>query len=287
MVEMAPQSEAGQFQMGFAGDTLNTAWYARRLRPDWDVQYLTGIGADQTSDQLVRFLSGSGIGTQHVHKHADRTLGLYLITLDAGERHFSYWRGQSAARLLAADRGRLDAAFSGADLLYLSGITLGILEGNGRHILLEALAEARENGSTIAFDSNLRPRLWASTTEMCDWVSKAAAISDIILPSHDDEAVFFGDTLPQATCDRYVGLGATTVVVKNGPGKIHYSDKGEMGVVKPQPIRNVVDTTAAGDSFNAGFFCQFLKDGMIAPAISAGSSLAGRVVQGRGALVDL
>jgi len=287
MVEMAPQTQAGQFQIGFAGDTLNTAWYVRRMCPDWDVQYLTVVGEDATSQQLSDFLASAGVGTAHVQVQAHRMLGLYLITLDQGERHFSYWRGQSAARLLAADRAVLDAAFAKADLLYFSGITLAIQEGNGRANLLDALAAARSAGCKVAFDSNLRPKLWGSKDEMCDWVSKAAAISDIVLPSHDDEAVYFGDRDPLATRDRYAASGARTVVVKNGPGEIHYSHQGTMGALTPRPIPKIVDTTAAGDSFNAGFFGRFFQDGDIAAAITAGSDLAGQVVQGRGALVDL
>jgi len=35
MVELAPEQQAGLFQQGFAGDTFNTLWYLKSLRPDW------------------------------------------------------------------------------------------------------------------------------------------------------------------------------------------------------------------------------------------------------------
>lgn len=287
MVEMAPLAKNGQFQMSFAGDTLNTAWYMRQLKPRWAVSFVTAVGHDQISDQMAGFLQDTGIDTQHVQRHKDRTVGLYLISLENGERQFSYWRGQAAARTLAADPGTLDRSFVDADVLYFSGITLAILEGNGRARLLRSLARARASGKLIAFDSNLRPRLWESDEHMRDWVTKAAEVSDIVLPSHDDEAVHFGDAGPKATCERYAALGVTTVVVKNGPGTIHYRHGSKSGIVQPAIVSDVVDTTAAGDSFNAGFLSQFVDGVSIDLAIDAASNVARRVIKGRGALVAL
>jgi 2-dehydro-3-deoxygluconokinase len=285
MVELAPAETAGQFRKAFAGDTLNTAWYARHLCPDWDVQYATAVGQDAQSDELLTFMTLAGIGTDHVQRLTDRTLGLYMIALQDGERTFSYWRGQAAARRLTDDTAALDRLCHAGDMIYFSGISLAVQEGEGRAKLLKHLADARRRGVRIAFDSNLRPRLWASNDEMTDWVMKAAAISDVILPSHDDEATFFGDANPDATRDRYLAAGATTVVVKNGPGEIIYSHDGVGGSVQPDVITTIVDTTAAGDSFNAGFLCAM--DGDITDAIRAAATLSGKVIQGRGALVAL
>jgi len=199
MVEMAPAPQPGQFQLSFAGDTFNTAWYLRQLRPDWQVDYVTQVGRDAISDQLVAFAQDHGIGTAHIARHPDRTLGLYLISLQAGERSFSYWRGQSAAKDLARDGAMLDASFDGADLIYISGITLAILDEAGRALLLERLSQAK---GLVAFDTNLRPKLWPDTAQMGDAMMQAARVSDIVLPSHDDEAEHFGDDGPEATLER-------------------------------------------------------------------------------------
>ncbi len=287
MVEMAPQGKSGQYAMAFAGDTLNTAWYARRLSPDWVVEYATAVGYDPVSDQMVDFLSDAGIGTDFVRRVDDRTLGLYLIALRQGERHFSYWRGQSAARIMAQDGPFLLRAMHDADVIYFSGITLAVQEGSGRDKLLDAVARARTRGKTIVFDSNLRPGLWDTPRQMCDWVTKAAALSHVVLPSHDDEARHFGDKDALATRDRYVALGASTVVVKNGPGLIHYQHDGARGVTEPAVVSDVVDTTAAGDSFNAGFLTAHFGAAEIEQAIHAASNVARRVIQGRGALVAI
>ncbi len=288
MVELSAASIPGQYAMGFAGDTLNTAWYLRRcLGADWQIDYVTAIGQDALSDRMASFLAEAGLGTALVRRVPDRTVGLYLIELTDGERSFAYWRGQSAARLLAADVGRLKAALAGAALIYLSGITLAILEGTGRANLLTALRHARAAGSKVAFDPNLRPRLWPDSATMCAALMEAAAVADILLPSHEDEATHFGDRNPLATATRYGQAGAALVVVKNGPGEMVLWDRGQITRLTPDPVAPVIDTTAAGDSFNAAFLAAHLTGAGLLPSAQAGAALAAKVIGARGALVSV
>jgi len=139
MVEMAPAEGAGLFKQGFAGDTFNTVWYLRQLCPDWQTPFVTKVGSDSVSADLITMMQGAGIDTDHVGVSQDRTMGLYLISLKDGERSFSYWRDMSAAKQLAADAAALGAALAGADLVYASGITLAILDDSGRETLMTRL----------------------------------------------------------------------------------------------------------------------------------------------------
>ena len=98
MVEIAP-AEGGLSRVGFAGDTFNTAWYARQLLPEeWTVSYGSCIGSDAISDEMASYMQSHGVDTSTLRRFSDRTVGLYMISLQDGERSFSYWRGQSAAR---------------------------------------------------------------------------------------------------------------------------------------------------------------------------------------------
>lgn len=287
MVELAPQAGADLYRIGFAGDTLNTAWYLRRLLPEAQIDYLTAVGTDAISDQMVAFLQHSGIGTAHVARRAGLTVGLYMIQLSGAERSFAYWRGQSAARTLAADPAALTRALEGADLAYISGITLAILGREDRQTLLTALQDFRAKGGKVAFDPNLRPRLWTSPEEMRQAITDAAACADIVLPSFEDEAQWFGDASPEATARRYAGAGVACVVVKNGGGEMLTLREGAFLPHPCKPVADIVDTTAAGDSFNAGFLAAWLGDAPLAQAVAAGADLAGQVIRQRGALVPV
>jgi 2-dehydro-3-deoxygluconokinase len=286
MVEMAPRDTAGTYQMGFAGDAMNTAWYLRQLLPETDqVDFLTAVGTDAVSDQLVAFLNNARIGTACVRRVPDLTVGLYMIQLSDGERSFSYWRGQSAARGLAQDRQALASALGGAEIAYFSGITIAILLQKDREQFLEVLRDFRASGGQVVFDPNLRPRLWDNSETMMQAVMQAASVSDVILPSHEDEAAYFGDMDSPATAKRYEACGADTVIVKNGPGDMVSLTAGSLEHHAPVLVSQVIDTTAAGDSFNAGFLASRLSGQPIGVAVTAGATLAARVIQKRGALV--
>ena len=287
MGELSETGMPGTLNMGFAGDTLNTAYYLRRsLGPDWQVDYVTAIGTDGLSQRMLDFLKAEGIGTHHVAQLADKTIGLYYITLKDGERSFTYWRSDSAAKKLASDPAALARALEGADLAYWSGITLAILSNQDRLALMEALSQFAGRGGTVVFDPNLRPRLWDNPESMRGWIHRAAAVSDLCLPSFEDEATWFGDADPEATIKRYLAEGARRVVVKNGAGDVTFAgSNGEISTSAIPPVEQVVDTTAAGDSFNAGYLAAELAGGSVTYAIAAGARLAASVIGARGALV--
>lgn len=286
MVELAPTAKDGDYQMGFAGDTMNTAWYLRRLLgTDHQVDYVTAVGTDPRSSQMIDFLRNAGLGTDHIARRPDRTVGLYMIQLNNGERSFSYWRDQSAARTLAQDTTLLKDALKGADIALFSGITVAIMPEGDRARFFTLLSDFKAAGGTVVFDPNLRPKLWSSKEEMTGTIMQAATVSSISLPSYEDEAVWFSDTDSAATATRYAKAGARTVIVKNGPAEILIQDANTFATVRPERIETVIDTTAAGDSFNAGYLAAILQGASETDAAAAGAALAGKVIRSRGALV--
>lgn len=285
MVEMAPL-DGDCFQQKFAGDTLNTAWYARKCLPkNAEVSFLTGVGSDHLSDRMLSFIAESGVDVGDVARIPGRTVGLYLIELDNGERSFAYWRSHSAARCLADDAKLLEKAFAKASDIHFSGITVAILEPEKRKVLFQELSKARVNGVSIAFDPNIRPALWSDAKTMTDGLMQAAACADIVMPSFDEEALHFGDVDQQATIDRYRSVGVKVVAVKNGDqGMLGWAGGASVSLT-PDPVANIVDSTAAGDSFNAGFLAALMQDQSLEQAMQNGSRLAAKVIQAKGALV--
>lgn len=285
MVELSPNGE-GLWKLGFAGDTLNTAWYLRaRLGAEWAVAYYTRLGPDRFSTETLDFLNKGGIDTTFILRDATRSVGLYAISLDRGERSFTYWRGQSAARLLADDPAHLATALAGAEMAYLSGITLAILAPEARATLFAALTAYRAGGGKVAFDPNIRERLWESPDTLRQVISQAAALSDILLPSFDDEATWFGDADPMATRARYAALGATEILVKNGGGEMCLWQNGSEVTQLRYPEVTPLDTTGAGDSFNGGYLAARLQGADPEAAAAAAHALAAKVVCHRGALM--
>jgi 2-dehydro-3-deoxygluconokinase len=287
MVEFLRRDD-GLWQQGFAGDTLNVAWAMKALVPAAArVDYLTRVGTDGLSDAMVAMLDVAGIGTGYIRRDPERTVGLYTIQTDErGERSFSYWRSSSAARRLADDGAELDRAIAGADLVYLSGITLAILPPQDRAQLLCALGARDQRAFRVAFDPNIRTRLWDDMAAARDAITAAARIADIVLPTHEDEAVAFGDRDSAATLDRYAALGAAVVVVKDGTRPTRFATPSGHGQIPVAPAKRVVDTTGAGDSFNGAFLAALMDGAEPETAIALAQIVSAHVVGQRGALVD-
>jgi 2-dehydro-3-deoxygluconokinase len=284
MVEMAA-TESGLFRLGFAGDTFNALWHARRHLPtDWTAGYFTAVGDDRTSARMLGFMRDNGIDTGRILQIAGKAPGLYLIELDRGERSFSYWRETSAARLLAQDETALRAATQDADAILFSGITLAILSVADRQRLLSVLAEQRAKGATIAFDSNIRMRLWQSEEAARRAVLEAAAVASIALPTGPDEMALFGGG-EEDVLERYSRAGAAEIVVKAGPDPALVSWPGGLERIAPRKVLEPVDTTGAGDSFNGAYLAARLLGEDPPEAVRRAHAAAGRVIMGYGALI--
>jgi 2-dehydro-3-deoxygluconokinase len=285
MVEFSPK-EDGDFKLGFAGDTFSTAWYLRHLLPtDWTVQYFTNIGDDQLSVDMLNFMKQSEIDITHVKIMERMNVGLYVISLNKGERSIIYWRNTSAARTLADDPIRLANATQDVDCVFFSGITLAILAENARDAFLQHMAQLRNNGVLVVFDPNIRKRLWTSDDETRHWISRAYAVANVALPSFADKADIFGDLDVVGTAERIKEAGAEEIVVKNGGDACFFQTANASGLVLPHESVVVVDTTGAGDSFNAGYIASKMMGATPSVSVQRANDLAAKVIAEYGALV--
>jgi 2-dehydro-3-deoxygluconokinase len=283
MVELAMQGDAAQ--VGVAGDTLNTAIYLQRSAPDFEVDYVTRLGACAFSERICGFIDEQGVGTSQVQMMPGQAPGLYAITTSAeGERSFSYWRDSSAARGLFA--GNDFSVLEPYDTLYLSGISLAILPHSVREGLLEWLDRSSQR---LVFDSNYRPALWDSVERARTITTAMWERADIALPSIDDEMALFEETADQVETrfSRFDGIGA---LKRGAGGPMSLGSFAMSGPVQSNlylPAEEVVDTTAAGDSFNGGYLSVILSGASQAEALLRGHDLARHVVQHRGAIVRM
>lgn len=277
MVELRPRGDVAD--LGVAGDTLNTATYLKRCAPSVEVDYITRLGTDPFSDRIADFIAAQGVGTQNITRDPSGTPGLYAISVnEKGERSFQYWREGAAARDLYAD-GKI-TGLNGYHLIYLSGITLAILSERARTALLSFF---EDSPAKMAFDSNYRPALWSSqriARSVCDAFLRRA---DFVLPSIEDEIAMTGQTETQimARCASLPGIGA---LKRGARGPVCLGDH----VLQDYPAApQVVDSTAAGDSFNGAYLAAKLTGCSQAAALMAGHKMAMQVVQAPGAILPM
>jgi 2-dehydro-3-deoxygluconokinase len=286
MIELSAVGN-GDWRMGFAGDTFNTLWTLRALlSTDRACDYISAYGDDPFSRKQIDFIRTAGIGIGASPVIPGARPGLYAITLNGAERSFTYWRSDSAARQLASKPLELAKSLKSRALVYFSGITLAILDSASRRELIQAIDQARADGSLIAFDPNYRPRLWPSQEEARAAISQALAVTDIGLPTFPDEQTLFGDASPAATADRMRASGATEIIVKNGSEPALVALEGRNIDVPAVTVTHPVDTTGAGDSFNGAYLAARLFGHSPAEAAGRAHQVAAAVVQVRGALAE-
>ncbi|OAN13220.1 ketodeoxygluconokinase [Photobacterium jeanii] len=289
MIELSGKPFETQSQH-FGGDTLNTAVYLSRLSHDLTPFYVTALGSDSYSQQMQAMWQQEGIDTSLVLTTEDKLPGLYAIQIDDfGERSFHYWRNDSAARYLCEHSGFFAVVeqLKSMDLIYLSGISLAILSDEGKAILLEALRKVKQCGVTIAVDSNYRPRLWESASIAKQWLDQLYQLSDIALVTGDDEDLLLGqsNTPSVQIAERLHKLGIAQVVVKLGADGAMWSTHTGHGVVAGNGVEQVVDTTAAGDSFNGAYLAAWCRGMEMAESCYWGNQLAAQVIQFKGAII--
>lgn len=293
MLELAPfptQEHPGKelMALSFAGDTYNTSVYMSRL--GLETSYVTQLGQDPYSDIILQRMASESINTGLIKQIPGRSPGLYIIRNSPdGEREFFYWRKEAPAReLFATEYASADLCqqLAGYDCVYLSGITLAIIGETSRQHLYKVLQQLRQQGVTIAYDSNYRPRLWADKAEAQEAMLAMMQYTDIALLTLDDEDLLWSDGSVDGCKSRYAKFGLRELVLKRGAeDAIIITPNGESRI-PVKPVQGVVDTTGAGDTFNAGYLAARLQGKTPEQAAAQGIRCAGIIIRHRGAVID-
>jgi 2-dehydro-3-deoxygluconokinase len=286
MMELSRGSDS-RFGLACGGDTFNTAIYLARC--GIDVAYATALGDDSYSEGIVALAAAEGVDTSLILRVPGRMPGLYMIETDAtGERTFYYWRDTAPARDLfeLGDWGRVAEGMLGASMIYFSGITLSLYSNVGLGRLLAVLEMARAQGVKVAFDGNYRPRAWKGDVGRARTVfTEALKRVDLALPTFDDEAMLWGDQSLEATVERLQAFGIGEIVVKNGQNSALVATSEQREFVPVPEVVKPIDTTAAGDSFNAGYLAARVTGENPEASVLAAHKLAGEKIRHRGAIM--
>lgn len=279
----------GALQQGYGGDTFNTAVYLQRCGGSaFKTSYATALGDDALSTELRRRWAADGLALELVRTIPGRMPGLYQIAVDSqGERTFSFWRDNSAARAyFDVDCTPLEARADTWDAFYFSGISLAILAPDARDRLFAFAQKLKDRGATVVFDNNYRPRLWLDVATARHNFRRAFDVATVVLITADDHQALFGLQSPEAAQADAQALSVAEIVIKRGAAPTLVRAAGETWQsASAERVERVVDTTAAGDSFAAGYLSQRLRGANAVSSAAFGNRLAARVIQFPGAII--
>jgi len=283
-------TQSNLYKKSFAGDVFNTGIYIKRCVKDQaKVNFLTAIGKDENSHEMLAMMENESIESNLVYQSSSAQMGLYLINVDSeGERSFSYWRETSAAkqvvRFLCEDLD--NPALRDVDSFFFSGISIAILSDADRQKLWRFIFKLKATGTKIIFDPNYRPTLWSTLNETRAAYASAFELADIALPGVDDHMVLYDAKNAEDVASFLEQFAIDEIIIKNGSQGMLLSVDGQRSYIDVDPVKNVVDTTSAGDAFNGAYLSARMLGKSAEQAANFAAKVSACVIQHKGAIVD-
>jgi 2-dehydro-3-deoxygluconokinase len=238
------------YLQGFGGDTSNAVIAASRQGAK--CAYVTRLGDDDFGRMCLELWRREGVDTRAVGIDAAAHTGIYFVRHDERGHSFSYLRaGSAASRMQPADVP--EALLMNTKILHVSGISQAI-SASATETVVRAMQVAREGGAVIAYDPNLRLKLWPLERAR-EVIVATIALCDHFLPSLDDVQLVCGLKAPEEIIAWSHRMGARTVVLKLGRQGSLVSD-GQRCVPVAAHAVNAVDATGAGDCFDGSYLAR-------------------------------
>jgi len=290
MVEFGRVGKGDLYKKSFAGDVFNTCIYIKRTVKDQaNVKFLTAVGNDENSNEMLAMMKQESLDSSLVYRSATAQMGLYLINVDnEGERSFTYWRETSAAKQVVRflNDNVSNEQFGQTDLFFFSGISIAILSESDRQKVWRFIFKLKASGTKIVFDPNYRPTLWTSVNETRAAYATAFELADIALPGVDDHMVIYNAKNAEDVANFLEKFSIDEIIIKNGSQGMLVSVNGERSYIDVDPVKNVVDTTSAGDAFNGAYLSARLLGKSAEHSAKFAAKVSACVIQHKGAIVD-
>jgi 2-dehydro-3-deoxygluconokinase len=275
------QADAAQFLQGFGGDTSNCIIAAARLGAV--TAYVTRLGDDAFGRQFMQLWERERVDSDAVKIDADAPTGIYFVTHGEGGHEFTYLRAGSAASRMRPSDVSMEL-IRDSKVLHVSGISQAI-SASACDSVFAAIDAARDAGTLISYDSNLRLKLWplarataiiAATLPRVDW----------FLPSFDEAALLSGASDPHAILDWCHARGAPLVALKMGADGVWISSEDFREHVAGHRVATI-DATGAGDCVDGAFAARIVACDDAPSAARYANAAAALATTGYGAVDPL
>ena len=280
--------EASTFKKFFGGAPMNTLVGIVRLGSTAGA--VTVVGGDPFGQFLLEELKNNGVDVSRVRvkKNVRTTLAFVVNEPETGERVFTFYRGPwvrgtSVDALTPED---IDYDYiSSAKIIHVSGFALA--HNPTRKAILAAVMHAKKAGVKISFDPTLRLDVWRSERTIKRLYSRILKLSDIAAFSREEAEFTFGTRSPDRAADKALKYGVEVVGLKLGKNGALVKTKDGRRIYAPAFKVKAIDTTGAGDGWNAGLLVGLLKDWDLEKCVKVANAVGALVVTKRGAITAL
>ncbi len=263
-----PLSSVSMFRRSIGGAESNVAIAAARL--GISAGWISRLGDDEMGRYVLKTIRGEGVDTRHVMLDSDARTGVYFKELRGNQEPYVYYyrAGSAASKMRPED---LDPSyFSSARVLYVSGITPA-LSKSCCETVFAALEIAREYSVTVAFDPNIRLKLW-TPDEARRILLAIARQSDMLFPDLDEARMLLerpSVSAREAAMALADLTGAKKIAITMGSEGAYVLADGQEYKKGAYSIP-VVDPIGAGDAFVGAFLASWLKGKTDAECLDVG-----------------
>lgn len=273
-VDRLPDSGASQrleeVALGPGGNGVNTAIALARLGVR--VALAAPLGEDRLGEILRQAVRSEGVDDSNVVtvKEAGTSVSVVLVESN-GERRLLHFRGANAH--FSACHLNWDLVNGARVFHYASAFALPSFDGAP---LAETMARARQLGCLTSMNP-----CWDSLGRWLPLIEPALAYADYFYPNQEEGLQLTGETEPAAVARRLHQAGVKTVIVKLGPAGC-YVDGAEGAFTSPGFAVHAIDTTGAGDCFEAGFLAAIVRSNDLQHAVRFANAAAALSTLGMG-----
>lgn len=235
------------------------------------VRFVTAIGADAAGQQGLALWSAEGINTEAVVQLDGTTMAGAIITDSSAENRIVVADGV----LKDIEREHLhEASFNGADVVLVSTEIKHEVAG-------QALAMGKKSGALTVLNPAPVPKEGTFSWDDVDFVTpNETEAAQLLRESRRRDPIALARDLAQQE-------DVTVVMTVGSHGAIIAFPDGSYQSVEPCPVNELIDTTGAGDSFNAGFAWALGLGLSPVAAARVGNACGARTVGARGVIPAL
>lgn len=280
--------EASTFRRFFGGAPMNTLVGIVRLGSTAGA--ITIVGDDPFGQFLLKELKENGVDVSHViiKRNIRTTLAFVVNEPETGERTFIFYRkpwvkGTSVDALSPED---IDYNYiSSAKILHVSGFALS--QNPTRKAIMEAVTYAKKKGVKVSFDPTLRLDVWRSEKAIRAMYNRVLKLSDIAMFSREEAEFTFKISDPEKVADKILKYGVEVAGIKLGDKGALVKSRDGKQIYAPAFKVKAIDTTGAGDGWNAGLLFGLLKNWDLEKCVKIANAVGALVVTKRGAITAL
>ena len=225
----------------------------------YDVTFVSQVGRDYFGDFCIRTLQQLGVATRHVARKANEKTGVTIALSGKRDRALVTHPG-AVATLTSACIDR--TLMKRHNHLHLTSYYLQ----KALHPSFAAVfQQAKELGLTTSFDPNSDPsNKWSRN------IDTVLRYTDVLFVNEREASLLTRSRTPNAAL-KTLGTKVACAVIKRGP-------RGALAIHKGTTARDsgfkvaAVDTTGAGDSFDAGFLSAYLRHAPLAECLRIGNA---------------